>query len=244
MNPAESSLLPRVLLGAAAGAAVGLGASSAAAAPVAFDPLDVTVAYTGNAATSSIFFDPQTGYAGILQSEGVSGLNANFRLYLNGSAAKVTNVSLSNGSQTSQAVYNSNSYAPRFSAGTGINGGSGTFVNNLTVNLHDSNAAVTYPWNPGDRGYLALGITANAATGGTAAVGTQLYGWAEVSYNADQSVTIYRLGYDNAGGTSFAGAVPEPSSLSAAAALGAVGLLAYRRRRRAEVASAVDGLAA
>lgn len=240
MKPTESNLLPRVLLGAATSAAATLGTSSASAAPVAFDPTDVTVAYSStNTALGNIYFDPQTGYAGTTQAEG-NGLNADFRLYLNGSAAKVSfaSTAASASNQTGQTVYNSAGYAPRLAQGTGINSGTGTFGNNLQVNLHSTSTTTTYPWNPGDRGFLPLGITSNAATGGPAAVGTQLYGWAEVSYNADSSVTLYRLGYDNAGATSVAGAVPEPGSLAAAATLGAAGLLAYRRRRYAASAQA------
>lgn len=208
-----------------------MAASSASAAPVAFDPSDITIT-ASSTANGQLWFDPQTGYAGLSQTEGTTGTLANFSIFLQSSGAKPQFYPPSNGTQVGQVAHNASNYAPRFSLGTGISAASATF-NNTGATMHDTSTTTTYPWNPGDRGYLGLAFPANAATGGGAAVGTLLYGWAEVSYNANQSLTLYRFGYDNAGGSSVAGAVPEPGSLAATAALGAAGLLAYRRRRAA-----------
>ncbi len=101
--------------------------------------------------------------------------------------------------------------------------GIGTFATTGQL-LHGTAAGTTYPWNPGDRGYLGLEFT---PTGNTA----PNFGWAEVSHNADQSVTLYNFAYEDTGGAIAAGAVPKPSTLAEAAVLGAAGLLAWRRRR-------------
>jgi hypothetical protein len=85
-------------------------------------------------------------------------------------------------------------------------------------------------WAPdGTHGYL--GLEFNAGPGNR-------FGWAEVSYNANQSVTLYSFAYDDTGGSINAGqiaAVPEPAATGAIAAVlaGSVAAFDVRRRRKA-----------
>lgn len=230
INSSDSSILPRILLGVAAGAALGFGASEASAAVVITDPTDLTVA-----PLSYIYFDPQTGYAGAAPAEG-TGIDAPFTLgFYGGNSAKpeIVTTSLA-GYQPGQAFANAAGFAPEIAVGTTISASTGTLTAvGTTTYLHNTSTTTTYPWAEGNHGFLAFAVPSNGSAG-SAAAGATLYGWAEVSYNTANTLTLYRFGYDNSGAaitTPALAAVPEPGSLAAAAALGAAGLLAYRRRR-------------
>lgn len=82
--------------------------------------------------------------------------------------------------------------------------------------------------NSGDRGYLGLRI----ANGGG-----YNYGWADISHNADESVTLHAFAMETTVNTPIlAGAgvtaVPEPAETAFAAAVAAGSVAAFRARRR------------
>jgi hypothetical protein len=79
-------------------------------------------------------------------------------------------------------------------------------------------------WTAGERGFLGLRLDATGSGG-------FLYGWADVSYNVDQSLTLHAFAVDNSSSSIPAGTVPEPST-GALAALFAGSVAAYRIRQR------------
>ena len=84
-------------------------------------------------------------------------------------------------------------------------------------------------WGAGGRGFL--GLTLRDPTGSSAS--DIFYGFADITVNADFSVTLNAFGYENVRGapiTTFIGAVPEPAS-ALLMALGAMGLLLAARVR-------------
>lgn len=84
-------------------------------------------------------------------------------------------------------------------------------------------------WLPGDRGYLGFQFKPTGQD-------DMLYGWADVSYNADKSLTLYNFAYEDDGSAIKAGAiqsVPEPSSV-ALTLLAAGGLMAVGMRKKAK----------
>ena len=88
------------------------------------------------------------------------------------------------------------------------------------------------PWTPGTRDYLGFGFF----------TGSNLqpnFAWADVSYNADHSLTLYGFAYETTPAAAIsAGAIPEPATSAALAALLTGSLAAYRARQRRLAAKA------
>jgi hypothetical protein len=113
-------------------------------------------------------------------------------------------------------------FAVRLGEGAAING---------TANWSDAGASgllskpgfvPTFP--AGTRGYAGLRIPSGP--------GFQ-YGWADISYNADLSVTLHGFAVETTvDQTIQAGAVPEPAESAFAAAMAAGSLAAFQARRR------------
>ena len=81
--------------------------------------------------------------------------------------------------------------------------------------------------NAGDRGYVGLRIGSDASG--------YNYGWADISYNVGESVTLHAFAMETTVNTPIlagAGAVPEPAETAFAAALAAGSVAAFRARRR------------
>ncbi len=105
----------------------------------------------------------------------------------------------------------------RFSTQTFLN--STTFVT-VPVTVRNGN------WGSGGRGFLGLRFEIT---------GVAHYGWADITVDRDNmQVTLHRFGYNDVGGEDIhAGPpVPEPSS-ALLLAMGAAGLAAYRRKKKA-----------
>ncbi|MBE7157407.1 MAG: PEP-CTERM sorting domain-containing protein [Rhodospirillales bacterium] len=251
MNNLPPTISSRVLLGVAAGAAVGLAVPGASAAVVTFDPANVTIG-AGGSGTGTVYFDPRTGYVGGTQDEG-NGVETEFGLGYNINAAKPVLLGLDNtqaGANYSGEGLFANGYAIRAGTSAAIDSTAGSISGTGGFLYLNSNNDSNSQWPAGSHGFLGLVIT-NDPNGGAAAAN---FGWAEVSYNTDESLTLYRFGYETDLNTTITtpatlapgDAVPEPGSLAAVASLGAAGLLAYRRRQRtrAGVASMASGASA
>ena len=82
-------------------------------------------------------------------------------------------------------------------------------------------------WTPGTTGYLGLELNSGAN-----------FGWVQISYNADKTLTVYDFAYESSGGSILAGAgaaaVPEPTTTAALAGLlaGSAALFAKRRQQK------------
>jgi hypothetical protein len=135
--------------------------------------------------------------------------------------------------------------AARVGSGYNINGGD-AFTNGgepLFVDSNVSRNGNTYqndkgswsPDSPDDQGYLGFAFSNGTGTD---------YGWADVTLAGDGSLTLHSFGYDNSGAPIAAGATgsggaaaPDANPLLLLAVGGAVGLAAYRVRRRGEAAA-------
>lgn len=81
-------------------------------------------------------------------------------------------------------------------------------------------------WSPNTTGFLGLQFV----------IGPNSYfGWADITTNSDASVTLNALGYEDVPNTpahaEFASAVPDQGSTLALLAIGAAGVVAFRRRQ-------------
>jgi len=78
-------------------------------------------------------------------------------------------------------------------------------------------------WTAGQEAYIGLKFDNG---------GTPNFGWADITTVSPADITLHSFAYDNTGADIAAGIVPEPSQI-ALFALGAAGLVAYRRRKTA-----------
>ena len=90
--------------------------------------------------------------------------------------------------------------------------------------------SVNTPWTPGTTGYIGVLFDTNI---------TPLYGWAQISYNADQTLTLLGFAYNATPGAAIlAGTlIPEPSTTAALAGLLAGSAALFRRRSRLQTAA-------
>lgn len=181
-----------------------------------------------------IYFDLDHSGGGAFASTGPSLSGANFALnFYNSNVPQI--VGQSDGSAYPSVAEDINDQAFNVAFGQSINSsiisGTDQFLANAAINNNGFNNA---RWAAGTTGYLALRLTSNSGA-------TYYYGWAEIIYGADKSLTLVDFAYNtvadqsiNAGQTS---AIPEPSSYAAFAGLLAGSAALYAKRRRPQPAA-------
>ena len=209
MNMSDSSSLKGNLKAVLATGGAFAGGTLLSQGAVIYTPENITV----SAPSGSIWFS-------------LSGQQAS-TTYFSGAQGYLRNISPaamfeSAGASATPIVYAATSYLQRLASGAAING-TRTF----------SGTGYAYfgpPWSAnGQHGYI--GLEFNPGTG-------LRFGWAEVSLNAGNTLTLYGFAYDNTGGQILAGvtAVPEPATTGAIAAALAGSVAAFEARRRRKAA--------
>jgi len=167
-----------------------------------------------------VYFDPATGYAGLTPAESdfelfVLQSNSAFRASILNSPASSHNP---NGN-----MFAVSSSAARLSPGTTV-GPLLTF----------GSALGTLASNSGFGHWNAVPITDDLGLSQTCGAPSGVcYGWANITVNADHSITLNAFGYDSSGDALAAGEpTPEPASIILLA-MGAAGIAAWRRKKTA-----------
>jgi hypothetical protein len=93
----------------------------------------------------------------------------------------------------------------------------------LTTNYKPfrTNGTSGTPWTPGTTGFIGVKFDTNS---------TPLFGWVQISYNLDQSVTVHDFAYESSGAP--IALVPEPSNNAVLAGLLAGSAALWRKRRK------------
>lgn len=95
-----------------------------------------------------------------------------------------------------------------------------------SASIYDpNNSTGVSEWQPGETGYLAVRFI----TGGTDAH----YGWIDLTFGNDQSLTVNGVAYESTTGQAIvAGVIPEPATVGLVTALLAGSAALYRRRQK------------
>jgi hypothetical protein len=118
---------------------------------------------------------------------------------------------------SSHAQVAGNGFIPKLLSGAFAGFTSGSFLG-TALEVRSSSGAHSGAWSSGDTGYVGLLSSPSGFH----------YGWAQVSITG-YDATLIRFAYDTTAGGAPS-VTPEPSSM-ALLALGAAGVLAYRRKR-------------
>lgn len=176
---------------------------------------------TGNGQGGAIYFNPETGYAGVTAQS-----SHDFEL--------LTSVQGSNGSLGHAYIEagpdnaaNGNEFAMSGSSVARLNLGASIGpvlkFSSAFGTLADNSSPAFGQWNPApESGVVGLEMPSGDS---------YVYGWADITVNSDYTITLTGLGSGDPGETVVADlATPEPASI-VLLALGAAGIEAWRRKK-------------
>lgn len=238
MNTSRPSRFARLTRAALPAAPLALAAIPSAEAQIAYTAANVTLAHSDN---QFIWVDMGTGGSPGVASLGLHNRYASsvaspsfylwFR-YGSGGPEWVSN----DGAVSPGAVFDGDSnavsyaggnYVKLLSAGTTIDSSLAMGSNYARFHVNNTPGTSTQ-WSPGTTGYFGVKFNTNTSP---------LYGWAQLSYNLNETITLIDFAYEASGGAiqAGAGAIPEPSTYAALAGLFAGSVALYRRRQQKKV---------
>jgi hypothetical protein len=196
---------------------IALAAPAVEAQIIYSNPSDITITWNGT--PNTIYFDLNASGGSTLASTS-SFTGADFTLSFIGDSGHqpwLHAIGENSGFAMIQPPASNMYTVPRLTLGESIPGSTYTpFSNGGDAILH-----IYSTWPANTTGYLALDLNNHTN-----------YGWAQISYNSDGSLTLYDFAYNSTASQAIgAGAIPEPSTYAALAGLAALGFAAYRRRQ-------------
>ena len=228
MSPTAPSRLARFTRAALPAAPLALGAIPSAQAQIVYTNANITLSANDG---KFIYVDMGTGGTGGTAAFGNPGTPSIssptfylfFRYNANNPEWASNNTTVFSGNNEISHTGSGN-VVSKLAFNTTISGTAGLNLGGNYANFAGLGASVT-PWSPGTTGFVGLRFDTTT---------TPLFGWAQLSYNVDQTLTLHDFAYEASGGAILAGAIPEPST---AALLGLGALVAgsaalYRRRQK------------
>jgi hypothetical protein len=207
-----------VLYGVAAGAALAAGVSPAEANLITLDLTGLSSSTRTTPFNGELFFNVDAASAAAaVGSAGLPGAD----FVLNNSNNKLFNSAGVSGLGGNAVAFAGIVSAARF------NGSNSIGPRNAFRSTGKIDGPVFGNFSPGDTGYLGLRFTITGSD--------THYGWANITVNSGDTVTLNLLSYESLADTSIhvpTSAVPDNGSSLALLAIGAAGLLAFRSRQR------------
>lgn len=202
-NPSSRVVLSTAVMAAAAAAP----ASGAITHFIPESPL--TLPY----GSSELFFSLTTGSV----SQATTG-DEEYRLFYSDGLTVKPKIMGFGGNHISITPYG---YATYFAEGATI-GSETTPYQGVVVDINFLHSAYS-DWASGTRGFMGLIVDAGT---------DPKYGWAEIEFETNNTLTLYGFAYEDSGAPITAGAVPEPATVGLLAALAAGSAAVYARRRK------------
>jgi len=208
------------LYGVAAGAALAAGVPTAEAALITLDLTGQPIANRTTPFAGFLYFDVNAASAATAFGT-TSFTAADFRISHPGYPFATATAGTGNGVAAFQGPF----FGTKAShlSNSHFVGGSGTLF------YSRANIAPKGPWGPNSTGFLGLQFLIGPSS---------YFGWANITVNTDATVTLNALGYEDTGAPAhaqFGAAVPDEGSTLALLAIGAGGLVAFRKRQRRTV---------